>query len=234
MRSLAAAVVLLAGLAAAARQASSPELILWAWERREDLRFARGASVAYLAKTLTLHGKRVIERPRLQPLLTAPGAKRIAVVRIETKQPALDNEQVSAVADRIAPLLRSEEEVQIDFDAAVSEREFYGLLLYELKVQSDTPISITALASWCMDDPWIRKLPIDDAVPMLFDMGRDGHRIRARLARGEDFRVARCRNSVGLSVDQPLERVPPRKRVWVFSAKPWDEQSWQRARELAR
>ena len=34
------------------------------------------------------------------------------------------------------------------------------------------PLTITALASWCDGDDWIDGLPVADASPMLFRMGR--------------------------------------------------------------
>ena len=58
-----------------------PRVILWAWERPEDLRFInpQEIGVAFLAETIILRGDRAIIRPRLQPLASArlagePGA----------------------------------------------------------------------------------------------------------------------------------------------------------------
>ena len=72
-----------AGLTA---RAELPRLMLWAWERPEDLRGAdpRTAGVAFLARTLYLSGDNVGVRPRLQPLRVAAGTPLVAVVRIET------------------------------------------------------------------------------------------------------------------------------------------------------
>jgi hypothetical protein len=63
-----------------------PQVMLWAWERREDLSFIhpREAGVAYLALTLRLSGDRVVIRPRRQPLIVPPDAVVIPVARIET------------------------------------------------------------------------------------------------------------------------------------------------------
>ena len=68
------------------RMSDLPRVILWAWERPEDLRFInpREVGVAYLAETINLRGERVVVRPRLQPLTLAPGTRRIAVARLET------------------------------------------------------------------------------------------------------------------------------------------------------
>jgi len=49
-----------------------PRVILWAWERPEDLRFLdhsdQPPAVAFLARTLYLRGADVLVRPRFQPL----------------------------------------------------------------------------------------------------------------------------------------------------------------------
>src|SRR5687767_16011817 len=73
-------------LAALYPRDKQPAVILWAWERPEDLTFIdpQKTGVAFLAKTITLRGDKVLVRPRLQPLTLPEGAKTIAVVRIET------------------------------------------------------------------------------------------------------------------------------------------------------
>src|SRR5215211_208879 len=137
------------------RGTTQPEVILWAWERPEDLTFLdpQKTSVAFLAKTIYLRGDKVVVRPRLQPLKLAPGTKLVSVVRIETDRadkPALSSSQVRQTAREIVNSSVSSV-VQIDFDATVSERNFYRSLLQEVRQQlpASTSLSITALASWC-------------------------------------------------------------------------------------
>src|SRR3954471_2936111 len=47
-----------------------PPLMLWAWDRDDDLRFLdiRDTGVAFLAATLTLRGEGVVLAPRRNPL----------------------------------------------------------------------------------------------------------------------------------------------------------------------
>ena len=85
--------------------------------------------------------------------------------------------------------------VQIDFDATLSERDAYRALIHDVRKRLGpaTPLSITALASWCIGDDWLNGLPVDEAIPMLFRMGpvnanwrisvtsRDGRRIVRRF-----------------------------------------------------
>src|SRR5688500_2943378 len=156
-----------------------PPVRLWAWERPEDLTFIdpQKTGVAFLAKTITLRGDKVLVRPRLQPLTLPEGAKTIAVVRIETDRsdsPSLSRTQLSQTVREIRDSSVSSA-VQIDFDATVSQRNFYRSLLETLRrdLPASTAISITALASWCAGDDWLSDLPIDEAVPMLFRLGVD-------------------------------------------------------------
>ncbi len=228
-----------AGLTA---RAELPRLMLWAWERPEDLRGAdpRTAGVAFLARTLYLSGDNVGVRPRLQPLRVAAGTPLVAVVRIETTQgktPTYSTHQRSLSVEAISnaaqiPAVRG---VQIDFDARASEREFYRALLVDLRkrIPPNLSLTITAGASWCIGDDWIEGLPIDDAVPMLFRMGVDQRNVGIYLSERRDFRASPCRESLGLSTDGPRIALPKGRRIWMFSPKPWDAQSLATAEKEA-
>lgn len=207
-----------------------PKVILWAWERPEDLTFINPdlVGVAFLAKTITLRGDRVIVRPRLQPLSAAQSVKLMAVTRIESDlvaPPTLTDGQLRETISQIVQLDQIAEirGIQIDFDARKSERCFYAKLIREVRtrIPKALPLSITALASWCMDDDWIEGLPIDEAVPMLFRMGSDGPLILTRLSDGNDFKPEACRESVGISIDEPALPIFNKKRVYIFASRAW-------------
>ena len=126
--------------------------------------------------------------------------------------------------------------IQIDFDAVASERAFYRALLGELRGRLPEAIglSITALASWCLGDPWIDGLPVDEAVPMLFQMGRDSGAVRSRLRSGGPFGPPLCRESLGISTDEPAPVVPGVRRIYVFHRVPWTEAAVGGVTRLAR
>ena len=223
------------------RMSEFPKIILWAWERPEDLRFinTNEVGVAFLARTLYLRNDEAIVRPRLQPLSVLPETKLIAVARIESNHSAqLSVTQRAQAVTAIAELARNERvrAIQIDFDARLSERDFYRDLLADLRRELPPRIrlSITALASWCMGDDWLRGLPIDEAVPMLFRMGVDRTNITARLEAGADFGARIARHSLGLSTDEPLIALPAGRRVYVFNPRSWSEQSAQKIVEEVR
>ena len=212
-----------------------PPLVLWAWERPEDLRFLdpTRVGVAFLAATVRLGPKGVSYRPRMQPLQVAQETRLVAVVRIETAVgPALDPETARRVAEEIARAGRLPGVValQVDFDATTSQRSFYRKLLVELRQQlpPSMPISITALTSWCIGDPWMSGLPIDEAVPMLFRMGAGQAEVTNWMRSGHDFREAACRNSLGVSLDEPWPELPGGRRTYAFSPSPWTERSLQK------
>src|SRR5689334_16310055 len=155
-----------------------PRVILWAWERPEDLKNidANRFAVAFLAQTLVLKGDDVIVIPRHQPLDVSPETKLIAVTRIESQKQtgqaaALNDTQKRKAVSLIlrTPELRNVSAIQIDFDAALSERHFYRALLRDLRAQlpDNVPLSMTALASFCVGDRWLDELPVDEAVPMI-------------------------------------------------------------------
>jgi len=189
---------------------------------------------------------RFVVVPRRQPLRVSKGTSLVAVARIEMRsarlnklkiRSAADSDSVatpeetdaSAIASEIARLaeLPGVLAIQIDFDATVSQREFYAAILRELrqKIPNEMPISITALASWCFGDAWLDALPVDEAVPMLFRMGVDDRNIRSRLARGEDFISPVCRTSEGISTDETAPEFSgvgiSGRRIYLFHPRPW-------------
>ena len=212
-----------------------PHVILWAWERPEDLEFldTERYGVAFLAQTLILQEDEVIFRPRRQPLKVSPGAKLIAVTRIESlkttgKRAAMSNRQKEQLLKLVLKTLQLDKvlAIQIDFDAAASERDFYSHFLKDLRAQlpETVPLSMTALASFCIGDRWLDDLPVDEAVPMIFRMGADDKAIKNSLANGDDFREPLCRRSYGVSIDEPLEMKMDRtRRLYVFTDHVWTE-----------
>jgi hypothetical protein len=213
-----------------------PRRIVWAWERPEDLEFldSNQFGVAFLAQTLVLKRDEVVFKPRLQPLKVGPQTKLIAVTRIESQKTtglpiALSANQRKELVQLVVKTLelKNVSAIQIDFDAATSEREFYRSLLHDLrdKLPDNVPLSMTALASFCVGDFWLEELPIDEAVPMVFRMGADDRTIKSFLARGNDFREPVCRQSYGIAVDEPVEMKFARsRRQYVFNVRAWTEQ----------
>ena len=214
-----------------------PPVILWAWERPEDLTFVdpEKTAVAFLAKTITLRGDKVLVKPRLQPLQLAPGTKLVAVVRIESdrsNEPTLSALQLQHTAKAITDLSEISV-VQLDFDATVSERNFYRELLGTVRRQlpANVGLSMTALASWCAGDDWLRDLPVDEAVPMLFRMGVEKNLFQRRLDSGQRFESSLCRSTAGVSVDEPL-KVPEVDRLYIFNPERWTKESFAKAMEV--
>jgi Protein of unknown function (DUF3142) len=213
--------------------AAFPQVMLWAWERPESLEFIdpNGVGVAFLARTLYLSGPEVIVRPRLQPLRVPQETKLMAVVRIEAdrrRPPDLSVSQRELATAAIADVsgLRGVRALQVDFDAAVSQRTFYHDMLHHLRQQlpDSVPLSMTALASWCLYDDWLTGLPVDEVVPMVFRMGADQHRVRRHLAHG-DFRPAYCRQSLGIATDEPLPTLQARRRLYLFHPHVWQAEA---------
>ncbi len=219
-----------------------PTKVLWAWERPEDLRFidTKQYGVAFLAQTLTLETDNVLPKPRRQPLETAPGTYIIAVTRIETKKGSAERPTFTPeMATKVASLVKNTLDlpnvkgVQIDFDAVVSERNFYRSMMKELKNQlpPETPLTMTSLASWCTGDAWFNDFPVDEAVPMAFQMGADDEKIKNYLRNGNDWNEPLCRGSYGISIDEDIGvELKPKRRVYYFSNSAWKSADIERMR----
>lgn len=221
------------------RNKDMPPVILWVWERPEDLRFLDSGKfgAAFLAQTLFLRGDEVIRRPRRQEFLVAPETYLIAVTRIETRK-APENKPIFSDAQRrkIVFLIKDTlklpnvRAVQIDFDAVASERGFYRELIFELRreLPDDTPLTMTSLASWCVGDLWFGDFPVDEAVPMIFEMGADDKKIREFLAKGSDWNAPLCRGSYGVSIEEPLEfEFKTNRRLFFFKRSAWKKSDLQ-------
>ena len=161
-------------------------------------------AVAYVVQTITLRGATVRIDPRPRPQRASPASGVIGSTRIEVPAGAaidLSHGQVDQLAYAIAdtaeiPLVGA---VQVDFDATIAQRCFYRDLIHRVRslLPAEVPLSMTAIASWCMDDDWVSDLPIAEVVPML----RMGHEWKAAAKRArEEGRAAEgpCRNALGL------------------------------------
>ena len=216
--------------------------MVWAWERPENLEFLAGkdAGVAFLSSTVDLRGDALVVRGRRQPLRVAPATYLVAVVRVETSRsnpPPLGPVQRAEIVAELAraAALPNVRGVQIDFDAARSERVSYRALLREIRaaLPRETAFTMTALASWCLSDRWLDAdpPPVDEVVPMVFSMGKDSDAVFRALDLQREFPARLCRTSLGVSANERASRLSPR-RIYLFNAKPWDEETY--ARVLAR
>lgn len=215
-------------------------------------------STSTLSPVATLECGSILIRPRMQPLRITPGTPLTAVVRIETDRgsvpaktesttahvPAFSKSQLGITAAEIASAaqITGVTAVQIDFDATLSEHAFYRDLLIEVrrKLPPNFPLSITALASWCIGDRWLTELPldtIDEAVPMLFRLGPDAREVIHYLSNGDSFIVPVCSGSLGLSTDEPFSRHilsgngsesgldSKQARIYIYSPKAWNSEA---------
>ncbi|HLY39539.1 MAG TPA: hypothetical protein VKU61_15950 [Candidatus Binatia bacterium] len=204
-----------------------PDLVLWAWERPEDLRFLDPdrVGVAMLAKTIRVGDRAVVVRPQLNAVRVPPGTAIVAVARIEittSDPPAAVHDRVATEIAALAaiPGVRA---VQIDCDVRLSQRAWYRAVMRAIRERLpwNMPLSMTGLASWCLSDFWLGDVPVDEIVPMLFRMGPEGEAIRHSLEQGRDFVTDACRLSIGISTDEPGIARPSRRRLYVFNPRPW-------------
>lgn len=204
-----------------------PRVMLWAWERPEDLSFldCRRAGVAVLAETITLGADGMHLAPRRQPIKLPEACPTVAVVRIEAAAGPTSLNLVEPVSSELLRVAARGgiQALQIDFDAVTSQRPFYRALLARVRagMPEGVELTMTALASWCLFDNWIDGLPVDDAVPMLFQMGVEDRQVRTYLASGGALRSRMCQASLGVSMDERSLMVPKGRQIYVFHAQPW-------------
>ncbi len=238
--------VLLAVALAGDRMAGSPRatridlppLVLWAWDRDDDLRFVdtRDTAVAFLASTITLRRDDVFVEPRHNPLKMPAGTRLVAVAHVESDRsepPVLHAVQLDRFIEVLAAFAAGtpHDVLQVDFEALSSQRAFLVAALDGLRQRlPDAAISVTALSSWCLNERWTGRLAADEVVPMFFRLGPDGRRIRERFAHGGDFPSASCRASLGVATDELPSVLPAGLRIYAFSPRRWTAETYYTVR----
>jgi hypothetical protein len=210
-----------------------PAMVLWAWERPEDLRFAGpDIGVAVLAGSIMLSGQTVKVTGRRYPALTLPGQRIVGVVHIEIDRRAplvWSPSQLEATVARILEVAGNPrfDEIQIDFEVRASERQVLLDVLHDVHaaLPADRKLSMTALASWCDTERWLGSATVEEIVPMLFRMGPAGENLKRRLATGGDFGDRNCRSSLGISVDAPPYGLPPGRQIYIFNPRSWSREA---------
>lgn len=217
----------------------STTLVLWSWQRADDLSFVdKDVVVAPLVASIFVDKNGVSVQPRTNVLKLSENAQIIPVIRLEiSPNIQVDDEQIDAIVHHIGSFAASckSNMVQIDFDAAKSQRTLYEKLL--VKLRSSLPnikISITALASWCVGDAWIDKLPITHAVPMLYNLGEHADDFKKYFKDKKQWKAAKCQGYIGFEQSDVFIKPPRGWNVYVFNKSAWTEKNYRNVQEKLR
>ncbi|CAM6004015.1 unnamed protein product [Sphagnum balticum] len=219
-------------------------VVLWSWQNDDNLIFIDPdkVSVAGYCGTILIDRERVNFRPRLNALLVPDGTVVMPVFRVVTRHPEepLKEASIAEAVDTIAQCLKARPSpvVQIDFDATVAERRSYLALLKSLRLAlpRDTAISVTALASWCLFDQWLERGAADEAVAMMFSMGR-GQRETLQAVQKIPFATAlSAKVSLGISANEPSTNrelksravIRQAERIYIFATGGWSKERFQK------
>jgi hypothetical protein len=211
--------------------------MLWAWERPERIsRLDNKIGVAFYAGTIYINNETYSFQPRSQPLEIPDSTYLEAVVRIENKvgaAPKLSDETMESLLKKLVSIAKRPgiKAIQIDYDAKENERPFYRNFLLKLRqaLPWQYPVSITALASWCLGDNWLSNMPVAEIVPMFFDMGAGRKDILSYIKFAKLEKLSVLQKSIGFSMKESdiidilrarLESSP--QRIYFFSYRPWN------------
>lgn len=222
----------------APRRENPLDLVLWVWERPENLYFMKKEKVtyAYLAGTITKTDTGLTLYFRQQPLRIPDDSTTVATIRIEdkAKETTFGDSDIQEISDFVvSACLKDRKNIscQIDFDAGQSQIDFYKKLI--LAVRSKLPegvkLSLTALLSWCIDnDPWFDNLPLDEIVPMFFRLGKDSNIYWQKISQEDLILNPLCQKSIGISTDEQLpgKKYLKNKEIYIFNNDYWDKYNW--------
>lgn len=213
-------------------------IILWAWDRHEDLGFLdtlpadRNFSVAFFAGTIDLKKNAPRFIPRQRKLLVGKSIPLIPVLHVVSQRGKIYGEEdLDLIVRSVNNILKTHggKIIQLDFEVFESQRRFYRELILDIRKKlPDIRLSVTALASWCTGDAWLKGIPIDEIVPMYFDAthGRDeATRPGAGIA-GE------CTATAGLATYEKYEAMPHATRYYLFNNRAWHRDALLRMLEV--
>ncbi len=212
------------------QSAHEPKYILWAWDVPEDLRFINinKFGVAPLVMTIEFEHDHFYFEARHQPIMLPKNVYVLPVIRLEDRDSTfriLTSTELRAASAKISELAGSTG-VQIDFDASYSDRNNYARLLHFVHNElGNRPLSMTALASWCIHDTWIDSLPVSKAVPMLFRMGSQSKSVRDYFNYGHSIQAHIASTALGLSTDEPVPNVAMDRQIFLFNPQPWNKKN---------
>ena len=214
------------------------QLVVWAWERPEDLRFLPAdVEIAVQSGFVVIAGDHFSVRGRRFPLRARTGQVRTSVVhvQIEGREPLIWSSALSArVAASIVRLggVIGIERLQIDFEVTQSNRRVLLDVLRDVRaaLPPGVSFSMTALTSWCLGETWLDNAPVDEVVPMLFRMGRTGESITQRISEGQALQPV-CRSAAAVATDTLAPRLLQVRRVYLFNPRSWTQADFAVARE---
>lgn len=208
---------------AVAAEPAMPNEFWWYWDRPavQLPPPAPGVGAAVVVTHMFFSGEGVVRQPRRSALRLPDATPILPVVHVEVdparpfagnaaQRDALRDALVDAASRSYSPW------VQLDFEARRSQRDFWRASVEAIKaaLPADVRFSVTALASWCYGDRWLRDAPVDEVVPMYFRLGRTRSDYVLRSAGGVS--EPRCALAHGVADDEPEWPVVLPGRRYVF------------------
>ena len=219
--------------------ADPSRLVVWAWERPEDLRFLPpDTEIAVQTAFIEIRGADLFVRARRFPLLARPEQVTTAVAHVQIRRhqvPVWSDALAERLAEAVVRLTAPghPQRVQLDFEVRASQRQMLldTVRAVRRRLPAGTILSMTALASWCDTEDWLGAAEVDEVVPMLFRMGPGGEGLMQALTHGADFAQPVCRTALGIAADLPPGRAPTGRRVYLFNPRSWTADRFTQVRE---
>ncbi len=215
------------------------EIIIWAWERKENFAFLNNPefnnynfTIAFYALGIEFKEGKFKSTKRLNQINFPNNINKIPVIRVDNYDKPIsepDDKRIKLLVDLIIETCTkyNTKECQVDFDIRQSEIESYKEILSEVKqrLPEGMKLSITVLVSWCRLGSWVDQTSVDYAVPMFYDLGSDKRKIMTGDVDSNFLKAEKCKAFIGVSKD---DSIPSYFGIKSKNLYLWSNNSWSR------
>lgn len=208
--------------AAAPAQASD---IFWVWHDSDAPALLAGQELAVLQQHFVFDKTGTHLRQRMKPLHLRPGTRVTPVVHAQLANgdlPLLGQPQAKTLLKAVlqASQKSSSGWVQFDFEAPRQQRTFYLELVQQMRAQlpAHIKLSVSALASWCFEDEFMRQIAADEVVPMLFALGQPASTMHSQFLLQTPRLATACKQQ---AIGFARQEAPPLKLLQRYPRRYW-------------
>ncbi len=199
--------------------------IFWIWHDSDTPALRPGQELAVLQQHYVFSANGTRLRQRMKPLHIPPGTKVTPVVHAQLASlpvPPLGPAEAQTLLKAVLKASQKSNSgwVQFDFEVPPSQRAFYLALVRQMRAQLPARIklSVSALASWCLEEAFVAQIAADEVVPMLFALGQPAESGHKQFLLQQQRLAPACRQQ---AIGFARQDTPPRALQQRYARRYW-------------